>query len=85
MFGRQTFEKSVGQFICVDLVIHNWDLSRATGQDERLDPGEVHAMQAAMEPMDEVLRSPGAFGPKVEPPEGADEQARLLCFLGRRV
>src|SRR5438067_3438415 len=37
MFGKTTFEKSVGQFVCADLVVHNWDLSRATGQDDSLD------------------------------------------------
>jgi uncharacterized protein (TIGR03086 family) len=83
--GRTTFEDGVSRFVCADLVIHNWDLSRASGQDERLDPDEVHAMYEAMQPLDELLRSPGAFGPKVEPPPDADEQTSLLCFLGRQV
>ncbi len=85
MFGPSTFEQGVGQFLCTDLVIHGWDLARATGQDERLDPGDVHAIFEAMQPMDEQMRGPGAFGPKVEPPPGADEQTQLLCFLGRQV
>jgi uncharacterized protein (TIGR03086 family) len=83
-FGRTTLERSVSQFACADLVVHNWDLSRATGQDERLDADDVHALFEAMKPMDEVMRRPGVFGPKVEPPPGADEQVQLLCFLGRR-
>jgi uncharacterized protein (TIGR03086 family) len=85
MFGPSTFEQGVGQFLCTDLVIHGWDLARATGQDERLDPDDVHAIFEAMQPMDEQMRGPGAFGPKVEPPPGADEQTQLLCFLGRQV
>jgi uncharacterized protein (TIGR03086 family) len=85
MFGPSTFEQGVGQFLCTDLVIHGWDLARATGQDERLDPDDVHAIYEAMRPMDEQMRGPGAFGPKVEPPAGADEQTELLCFLGRTV
>ena len=83
--GASTFAKGVDQFLCADLVIHAWDLARATGQDERLDPDEVHRLSEALLPMDDMLRAPGAFGPKVEPPPGADEQTRLLCFLGRRV
>ena len=59
--------------------------SRATGGDERLDPDEVHAVFEAMQPMDEMMRVPGVFGPKVEAPPGADEQTRLLAFMGRRV
>lgn len=82
-FGRTTLEASVDQFMCVDLLVHAWDLARATGGDERLDTGEVHRVFEALQPLDEVLRAPNAFGPKVEPPAGADEQARLLAFLGR--
>jgi uncharacterized protein (TIGR03086 family) len=84
MFGRTTFEQSVRRFICADLVVHNWDLSRATGQDEALDLDAVREIHAEMAPMDEMLRQPGAFGPKVEPPADADEQTRFLCFLGRQ-
>lgn len=82
-FGRSTLEQSVDRFMCIDLLVHAWDLARAAGLDERLDPEEVHRVHEAVQPMDEMLRSPNAFGPKVEPPEGADEQARLLAFLGR--
>lgn len=83
--GKNTFAGGVGQFICADLVIHGWDLARATGQDERLDPDEVHRVNEAMQQMGDAIRSPGAFGPAVEPPPGADEQTRMLCFLGRHV
>jgi hypothetical protein len=46
---------------------------------------EVRRIYEMLEPMDEQMRQPSAFGPKVEPPAGADEQTRLLCFLGRQV
>ena len=83
--GPQTFEGAVGEFICGDLVVHQWDLARATGQDETLDPDEVRSMHAALLPLDDALRRPGVFGPKVEPPADADEQTAFLCFLGRQV
>ena len=85
MFGRTSFAKSVDGFLSADLVIHRWDLARATGQDETLPVDEVRRVQEMLEPMDEKMRGPGAFGPKIEPPPGADEQTKLLCFLGRRV
>ena len=84
IFGPSTFEQGIAQFICADLVIHGWDLARATGQDERLDPDEVRAIHAALLPMGDALRSPGAFGPAIEPPPDADEQTRFLCFIGRQ-
>ena len=85
MFGRTTFAASVDGFICADLVVHAWDLARATGQDETLDPAEVRRVHELLKPMDEKMRGPGAFGPKIEPPPDADEQTQLLCFLGRQV
>jgi acyl-CoA synthetase (AMP-forming)/AMP-acid ligase II len=40
-----------------DVLIHTWDLARATGQDETLDADEVHRMLVGIEPYDEMLRS----------------------------
>ena len=45
---------------------------------------EVARVHAGLAAMGDVLRGPGAFGPEVPAPEGADAQARLLAFLGRR-
>ena len=36
-----------------------------------------------MKPMDDQIRQPGAFGPKVAPPADADIQTQFLDFLGR--
>jgi len=83
--GRATFEMAIGRFASPDLLVHTWDLSRAAGLDERLDPDEVHQVFEAMKPVDAMLRASGAFGPKLAPPPGADEQTQLLAFLGRAV
>jgi uncharacterized protein (TIGR03086 family) len=85
MTGRTSFEQSVGQFGCGDLVIHQWDLARATGQDERLDPDEVSPLHAGLQQAGDMIRSPGVFGPAIEPAPDADEQTRFLNFVGRRV
>jgi uncharacterized protein (TIGR03086 family) len=82
--GRMSLEAVVDMIVTGDLLIHTWDLARATGLDERLDAGEVHRMYEAMQPMDEMLRQSGQFGPKVELPDDADEQAKLLAFTGRQ-
>jgi len=85
LMGRTSFAKSVDGFLSADLVIHRWDLARATGQDETLPPAEVRRVMEMLEPMDEQMRQPGAFGQKVEPSPAANEQTKLLCFLGRHV
>lgn len=84
MAGEQPFEQLVGGVLCADTLIHTWDLARATGQDERLDSGAVSTALTFLTPNDDMLRVPGGMGPKVEPPPGADEQTRLLCFVGRQ-
>lgn len=67
-----------------DVLIHSWDLARATGGDERLDEEAVAHVFEKFKPLDEALRQPWAFGPKVPPPPGADVQTEFLCFVGRR-
>ena len=84
MGGTQPFEGLVGGVMCADTLIHTWDLARATGQDEQLDHDGVAAAHAFLAPNDEMLRVPGGFGPKIEPPGAADEQTRLLTFVGRQ-
>jgi uncharacterized protein (TIGR03086 family) len=82
--GRSTFEAAVDRFLCMDLVVHRWDLAHAAGLDDRIDAADVARVRQGAEAFGDALRSPGAFGPALEPPDGADEQARLLAFLGRR-
>lgn len=82
--GPMTLEKMMGMFGVADVLIHTWDLSRAAGLDDRLDPEEVHRVYDQMLPNDEMLRQGTAFGPKVDVPDSADEQTKLLAFTGRK-
>jgi uncharacterized protein (TIGR03086 family) len=82
--GPRRFDEAVDQFIGIDLIVHGWDLARATGQDERIDPEEVRRVVQATEGLGAASRSPEVFGPALDPPPGADEQTRVLAFLGRR-
>ncbi len=85
MFGTQTFEQGVGRFLGPDLVVHTWDLARATGGDEQLDENACRTLLREWSPLDEAMRQPGAFGPKIHPPQADDPQTQLLNFAGRRV
>jgi uncharacterized protein (TIGR03086 family) len=85
MFGEQPFESLVGRLLCADTLFHTWDLAQATGQDERLDSDAVERAMEFLTPIDEAIRRPGGFGPKIEPAPGADAQTRLLNFGGRAV
>ncbi|MEV4140475.1 TIGR03086 family metal-binding protein [Dactylosporangium sp. NPDC049742] len=81
--GELPVATAISQFYTSDVFLHTWDLARATGQDERLDPQRCAVMLEGMLPMDEVLRSSGHYGPRVEIPADADAQTRLLAFIGR--
>jgi uncharacterized protein (TIGR03086 family) len=84
MAGEHRFDAAVGQFVLGDLLIHTWDLARATGLEETLDPELVHDMLLGIEPLDAVLRASGQYGPRVPVPVGASEQTRLIAFTGRQ-
>jgi uncharacterized protein (TIGR03086 family) len=84
-FAPMPFEQLVGMLGCFDTLVHTWDLARAIGQDERLDADAVTFSFDALRPNDEAIRGPGSYGPRLDPPPGADEQTRFLAFLGRRV
>jgi len=67
-----------------DVLVHTWDLARATGGDETLNPETAAIVLEGLKPNDEILRSTGTFGPRIDPPAGADPAVELLCFSGRR-
>ena len=84
-FSTQTLAETVDMIVTGDVFTHTWDLARATGQDETLDPDQLQRMLAAMDTMpDEVLRADGMFGPRIAVADDADDQTRFLAFVGRR-
>ncbi|MEV0803631.1 TIGR03086 family metal-binding protein [Kribbella sp. NPDC050281] len=93
--GRMTAERHVDEVVSDDLVLHGWDLARATGQDETMDPVDVERIWASTAAIPaEVMqqfRTPGAFGegievfgPEVEVSVDAPLQDRLLGLIGRQ-
>lgn len=81
--GLMSLERAIEMIYVGDVFLHRWDLARATGQDDTLDPAKCEEMLEAMLPMDEALRQSGHYGARVEVPEGADVQTQLLAFIGR--
>ncbi|BCY11300.1 TIGR03086 family metal-binding protein [Actinoplanes sp. L3-i22] len=81
--GELPLDRAIDQFYTSDVFMHTWDLARATGQDEHLDPEFCAQLLAGMEPMEEIIRSSGQYGPAVPVKEGSDAQTRMLGFIGR--
>jgi uncharacterized protein (TIGR03086 family) len=84
IIGPLSYAGLVGTLLCSDILLHTWDLARATGQDERLDRDAVAQAMGFLVPRDVELRVPGEFGPQLDAPPGSDEQTRLIAFSGRR-
>ncbi|MFL6060594.1 MAG: TIGR03086 family metal-binding protein [Marmoricola sp.] len=81
--GEVPLDQAIARFYTSDVFLHTWDLARATGQEAGLDEARCAEVLAGMEPLDEMLRASGQYGPRVEVPESASAQDRLMGFIGR--
>lgn len=66
-----------------DVLVHTWDLARAVGADDRLDPEWCELFYAALPADPRALSASGMFSAPVAVNDEADLQARLLARLGR--
>jgi uncharacterized protein (TIGR03086 family) len=81
--GDVPLDVAVDRFYTADVFMHTWDLARATGQDDRLDPGLCEELLTGMEPVADLMRGSGQYGAPVAVPDDAPVQDRLLGFIGR--
>lgn len=81
MPGTQVIKFRLG-----DLLVHTWDLARAIGASEELDPALVEEVWAGIEPMIPMMAASGVFGqgPSGDVADDAPLQLRLLDAMGRR-
>jgi len=76
-----------GQFIMVpitDMIVHTWDIAKATGQNTTLDAGLAELGYNVLVNVEEGGRANGAFGPEVTVPGSASFQDRMLGLSGRQ-
>ncbi|HEY8719184.1 TIGR03086 family metal-binding protein [Pengzhenrongella sp.] len=69
-----------------ELVIHAWDLARASGQSFRGDPAALTVSLEFLTAMSATEQEPfraGRFGPVVDVPQGASLQDRVIGLSGR--
>ncbi len=81
-FGDFTGSDYLSQVVS-DVIIHSWDLARAVGGEDRLDPALVAFVDGFLSPQIDAWRNAGAFGPAVDVGTDADVQDRLLAQTGR--
>ena len=66
-----------------DVLVHTWDLARAVGGDDRLNPQWCELFCAGLPTDPQDLTTSGMFGAPIPVPDENDVQARLLGRLGR--
>jgi uncharacterized protein (TIGR03086 family) len=66
-----------------DVLVHAWDLARAVGADDRLDPEWCEMFYTDLPADPEALKPLGMFNAPVAVSGESDVQARLLARLGR--
>jgi len=81
--GEVPLGEAIDRFYTSDVFMHTWDLARATSQDDALDPELCELLLSGMEPIEDLMRNSGQYGPRVPVPETADPQSRLIGFIGR--
>jgi uncharacterized protein (TIGR03086 family) len=83
-FGRTTVEELLANFYGFDLVVHRWDLGRASGLPVTWSEEEMDRVEKAADGFGDMLYGDGVCKPALEAPEDAPRQVRLLARLGRR-
>jgi uncharacterized protein (TIGR03086 family) len=66
-----------------ELVLHTWDLARATGQPYEPDPADVTTVMGFVGAFGSAEGTPGLFGPAVPVPDDASPFDRALGLSGR--
>lgn len=75
--------RMIGMMMVGELVVHGWDLARATGQQLDADPAALAAVHEMTTAMGDQGRKMGAFGAEVKVGEDAPMLYRVLGLSGR--
>lgn len=71
--------------VFADLLIHSWDLARAIGADEQLDPKLVRICYQNLAPKAKQLKASGLYGGEIKVAKNSDLQIKLLALVGRQI
>jgi uncharacterized protein (TIGR03086 family) len=83
MMGTPTPSADVGALLVAEMVLHGWDIARATGQDFHCDGPVLAATAQTVAANAELFRQYQGFAAPVELAPSAPEFDRLLASSGR--
>lgn len=81
--GDNPVDEAIDQFYTADVWMHSWDLAKALGREPDLGEERCRTALMGMQPIEQILRDSGQFGPAMPVADDASHQDRLAAFVGR--
>ena len=86
VFGQDGVIEKTGPGLAIafsDMLLHGWDLARATGQDATMPDGLAEAAYESIHGRFTDEQRKGIFKPEISVADNATPQQRLLAYTGR--
>ena len=83
VMGDATPAADVGAMLIMEMVLHGWDVARATGQEFSADDKTARALEDIVQAQAELFRKYQGFADAVEPTPDATAFERALTLSGR--
>ena len=83
VMGSATPAADIGAMLIMEMVLHGWDIARATGQEYRADDALAEALLETIRSQAELFRQYQGFAAAVQVPDGAATFDRALALSGR--
>jgi uncharacterized protein (TIGR03086 family) len=83
VMGDATPAADVGAMLIMEMVLHGWDVAKATGQEYACDDAVAEAVLATVEQQAELFRKYQGFADAIEAPQDATTFDRALTLAGR--
>jgi uncharacterized protein (TIGR03086 family) len=83
VMGSTTPAADVAAMLIMEMVLHGWDVARATGQDYRCDETLARAVLTTVEAQGDMFRQYQGFAAVVQVPDDATTFDRVLALSGR--
>ena len=83
VMGNATPKADVAAMLIMEMVLHGWDVARATGQDYRCDPAVAQAVLDTVRAQAEMFRKYQGFADEVPLPPDAAVFDQALALAGR--
>ena len=83
VMGDATPAADVGAMLIMEMVLHGWDVAKATGQEYHADDATAEALLHTVQEQAELFRKYQGFADAIEAPEDATAFDRALRLSGR--